>query len=129
VDSALTAVGAAQDVEVALADLEQEEARPLDVLLEVSTSFPGGLWLKDFLYDRERGISVHGNALDSVAITDAVRALGRKPYLDQVKLASINIVTIGDRQVYEFDISAEFPQPQKSESEAKGAGASRRRGP
>jgi len=77
------------------------------------------------LYDRERGLTIHGNALDSVSITDAVRALSRKSYLQQVKLTSINIVEIGDRQVYEFQISADFVQPETSESEASSTGSTR----
>ncbi|MBM3471878.1 MAG: hypothetical protein FJX75_01230 [Armatimonadetes bacterium] len=129
VDTALAAAAAVQDVNDVLADMERGEARPLDVLRDLSDSFPGGLWLKDFLYDRERGVSIHGNALDSTAVTEAVRALSRKPYLEQVKLTSISIVTIGDRQVYEFDITADFPQPETTESEAKGAGSTRRSGP
>jgi type IV pilus assembly protein PilM len=129
VDTALAEASAVQDVSQVISDLDSSEARPLDVLRDLSDSFPGGLWLKDFVYDRERGVTLQGNALDSVAVTDAVRALSRKPYLDQVKLTSINIVAIGDRQVYEFQISAEFPQPETGESEAKGTGASRRRTP
>jgi len=128
VDTALAAAAAVEDVDGVLADMERCEARPLDVLRDLSDSFPGGLWLKDFLYDRERGVSIHGNALDSTAVTEAVRALSRKPYLEQVKLTGITIVMIGDRQVYEFDITAEFPQPETTESEAKGAGSTRRSG-
>ena len=125
-EAALAAAAAVQDVNQALGDLQGAETAPLEVLRDLSDSFPGGLWLKDLLYDQERGLTLTGNALDSVAVTDAVRALSRKPYLEQVKLAGINIVQIGDRQVYEFQITAEFPQPETDESEEEGAGSSRR---
>jgi type IV pilus assembly protein PilM len=128
VETALAAAAAVEDVDDVLADMQKCEAQPLDVLRDLSDSFPGGLWLKDFLYDRERGVSIHGNALDSTAVTEAVRALSRKPYLEQVKLTGINIVMIGDRQVYEFDITADFPQPGTAESEATGAESTRRSG-
>jgi len=128
VETALAAAAAVEDVDDVLADMQKCEAQPLDVLRDLSDSFPGGLWLKDFLYDRERGVSLHGNALDSMAVTEAVRALSRKPYLEQVKLTGISIVMIGDRQVYEFDITADFPQPEATESEAKGASSTRRSG-
>jgi len=117
VEGALAAAAAVQDVSQALTDLRDAESGPLDVLRDLSDSFPGGLWLRDLVYDRERGLTLSGNALDSVAITDAVRALSRKPYLQQVKLDSINIVEIGDRQVYEFQITAEFVQPETDEDE------------
>lgn len=126
VDMALSAAAAVQDVNQLLLEMQKPESRPLDILRDVSDSFPGGLWLKEFLYDRTRGVTIRGHSLDSIAITEAVRALSRRPYLQNVKLTGISIVAIGDRQVYEFQITAEFVEPDTSEGEAKGANSMRR---
>jgi Tfp pilus assembly protein PilN len=126
VDVALASAAAVGDVDELLDDLTRTESRPLEVLREVSVSLPGGLWLTDMLYDRERGLTLHGQALDSVSVTDAVGILSRKPYLSEVKLSAINIVSIGDRSVYEFDITAAFEAPEAStESSAEGESSRR----
>ncbi|MGQ9729680.1 MAG: pilus assembly protein PilM [Candidatus Zipacnadales bacterium] len=117
IEVALASAAAIDEIDARLKDLQKREARPLDVLYDVSSSLPSGIWLTDFLYDQDRGLSLHGKALDSVAVTEAVRALSWRTYLQNVKLSSINIVTEGDQkqQVYEFDITAEFPTKETEE--------------
>ncbi len=113
-DQALADAAAVSDVEDLLIALDDPTSRPLEMLHGVSVSMPGGVWLTDFLYDRTRGVSVHDHALDAVAVTEAVRVLSRKPHFSEVKLSSLNVVTIGDQPVYEFDITGDFPEPEGS---------------
>lgn len=122
-DSAVADAAAVTEVEELLASLDRPEARPLDILHEVSLSLPGGVWLNDFFYDQDKGISLRGNALDAGSITEAVRALSRKPYLAKVELSGIAFVEIGDREVYEFEITGDFAQPEESESQERISGS------
>lgn len=122
-DVAMADAAAVAELEEVIEELGRTEARPLDVLHEVSLSLPGGVWLTEFFYDQERGVSIRGNALDAPSITEAVRVLSRKPYLAQVKLSGIAIVEIGDREVYEFEITGDFPKPEESESQTSRSGS------
>ncbi len=115
-DSAVADAAAVTEVEELLASLDRPETRPLDILHEASLSLPGGVWLTDFFYDQEKGVSLRGNALDAGSITEAVGALSRKPYLVKVELSGIAFVEIGDREVYEFEITGDFAKPEESES-------------
>ena len=113
---AVADAAAVADVEDLLAGLDRMEARPLDILQAISASLPSGIWLTDFFYDQQKGISLRGNALDAAAVTEAIRALSRRPYLVAVKLSSIAIVVVGDKQVYEFEITGDFQKPEESVS-------------
>ena len=115
-ESAVADAAAVTEVEELLGSLDRTEARPLDILLDVSLSLPGGVWLTDFSYDQEQGIALRGNALDAGSITETVRALSRKPYLAKVELSGIAFVEIGDREVYEFEIAGDFEKPEEDES-------------
>jgi len=116
VDTAVADAAAITEVQDLLTSLDRTEARPLDVLHDVSLSLPQGTWLTDFLYDQEQGISIRGNALDAAVVTEAVRVLSRKDYLTKVELSAIAFVEIGDREVYEFEIAGDFVKPEESES-------------
>jgi type IV pilus assembly protein PilM len=118
-ETAVDDAAAVSDVEGLLDGLSRIEARPLDILDAVSVSLPSGVWLTDFFYDQEKGISLRGNALDAAAVTEAVRALSRKQYFVSVKLSSIAIVTIGEKPVYEFEITADFEKPEESQAAPK----------
>jgi type IV pilus assembly protein PilM len=115
-ESAVADAAAVTEVEGLLESLDRTEARPLDILLDVSLSLAGGVWLTDFSYDQEQGIALRGNALDAGSITETVRALSRKPYLAKVELSGIAFVEIGDREVYEFEIAGDFEKPEEDES-------------
>jgi type IV pilus assembly protein PilM len=106
-------------VEEQLAGLDRVEAQPLDLLAGISSSLPGGLWLTDFFYDQEKGLTLRGNALDAASVTEAVRALSRRPYLARVKLSSIAIVNIGAKPVYSFEIIGDFQKPEEPASAKK----------
>lgn len=114
-DAALAEAAAVSDMQDVLAALDETSSRPLDVMHGITVSLPQGVWFDDFLYDQSRGVSIHGKAIDAESITAAVGVLSRKPYLFDVKVSSISISTIGKTQVYEFDITGDFAEPEEGQ--------------
>jgi Tfp pilus assembly protein PilN len=104
-----------EDVGGAIENVLREEARPLDIAADLSHELPSGVWVTELSYDAEKGVAVRGTALDGPSVADSVRALLRTKRFGDVVLDYQNLAQVGDRPVYNFQITCKFPAEEEAE--------------
>ncbi len=85
------------------------DARALDVLRGLTLDLPRDVWVTEFSYDAEKGVLVRGTATNGPSVADSVRTLLASESFADVLLDYQNLAQIGDKAVWNFQITCKFP--------------------
>jgi len=114
------------DESASLADLEQYRqiaARVQDpsadwfgLFGEMCDVLPPDLSLRTWTCERGKEVTLRGRALSNAAVADAVDALRGLDRFTSVRPTHSSAVKVSGRTVYDFEIRAELPKPEKSKT-------------
>jgi type IV pilus assembly protein PilM len=97
-------------VEASVDQVLLRDARPLDVVRDITVDMPADVWVTEFSYDAGKGVVVRGTAVSGPSVSDSVRALLETDRFGRVVLDYYNLGQIAEKPVYNFQISCEFPE-------------------
>ena len=115
---------AATAVTEAVEKIEQENTSVLEILREISTIMPRGIYLSQFLFDMDKSVVLKGDAISNSAVADAVDILSQLESFDSIKLDYSNLAPGEGNQGYEFQITCAMPSA-KSLARRSGADTTR----
>ncbi|MFQ5809144.1 MAG: type IV pilus assembly protein PilM [Armatimonadota bacterium] len=97
-------------IEASIDKVLLRDARPLDVVRDITLDMPEDVWVTEFSYDADKGVVVRGTAASGPSVSDSVRALLNTDRFGSVVLDYYNLAQIAEKPVYNFQISCQFPE-------------------
>ncbi len=87
----------------------QETNDPLAVLECFAQLLPQDMRIRDMSFRREDSVSIKGEARSNAAIADAIHALEKQEWFEDVVLTSTTATEVGGETLYTFDIECDLP--------------------
>lgn len=87
--------------------IRDDETCPLEILRQMSTVLPRGIWLSEFAYESQKSVVLKGSALSNAAVADAVDMINQMALFKDVTLDFSNLTK--NEQGYEFQITCYLP--------------------
>lgn len=85
----------------------------LEVLRDLSASLPGGLSIDELTCDRERTLTIRGQAVSNAVIAQAIEGLGELGRFEQVQLDYADAERVENELVFKFQLTCRWPGPAK----------------
>lgn len=99
--------------------LEKEQQLPIHLLDELYVTLEEDLWLMNFS-QAGMNLTITGNALSNPVVADYVRSLEKSSYFSNVDLRFTRAVTMGTREIRNFQITSTLTPPQEQPEETSG---------